>query len=78
MTADETVILCPYCQGIIAEDEPLCPTCYQNVTDDAPIETTRAELERWERVPCRFCAAPLLTLTIYCPACRRWQRGDDA
>lgn len=36
--AEEFVILCPYCRGVIKESTVFCPHCKKDTRNDAPFE----------------------------------------
>jgi hypothetical protein len=51
-TTRATVILCPYCLGLIGEQTGLCPTCGLDTRNDAPLEMTLEEVLEIKREPC--------------------------
>jgi len=65
----DIVTLCPYCLGIIDEQELTCLACNRNIKNDAPIEMTVAEYNNARQVDCPFCKKSKLGLAKVCPSC---------
>lgn len=65
----DTLILCPYCLGIIDEQNITCPSCNGNIKNDAPIEMTIAEYNNAPQVNCPVCNKSKLRLVKICPSC---------
>lgn len=65
----DTVILCPYCMGIISPDRRICHHCHKDTIYDAAFEMTRDEYAKAERIRCLNCGDHILKNAKFCPTC---------
>ncbi len=69
-TDDEVVLLCPYCAGIIEDENGICPSsCGGNTRLDSVWEVTLAELQAMEEKRCPHCQVRIRAWADPCPYC---------
>jgi Immunity protein 26 len=74
---DAILILCPYCQSIVGEDDQICNTCHEDMTYDSKHELTVEQYHNRKRVPCKFCSKSIFK-SVVCPYCLKWEDGTDS